>query len=119
MSGSCGAATVAATGPSARVVTVLANSATTSADAIAEYFILMAIVLALPCANRRENSSRGETIHSAEADVEREIKMSDQPFYAPNRKVQPHQPRAGGPLWTVEKNGRQLLIDFSITQHFC
>jgi hypothetical protein len=34
--------------------------------------------------------------------------MSDQPFYAPNRTIAPRQPRAGEPLWTVEKDGRQL-----------
>ena len=37
--------------------------------------------------------------------------MSDQPFYAPNRKVAPRQPRAGEPLWTVEKDGRQLACE--------
>jgi hypothetical protein len=37
--------------------------------------------------------------------------MSDQPFYAPNRKVAPRQPRAGEPLWTVEKDGRQLSCE--------
>src|ERR1700674_5538510 len=80
-SGSCGAATVAATGPSARVVTVLVNRAATSADAITEYFILMGVFLALTCANRRESSSRGGVCWSA--GVEREMRMSDQPFYAP------------------------------------
>jgi hypothetical protein len=39
--------------------------------------------------------------------------MSDQPFYAPNRKVAPRQPRADEPLWTVEKNGRQLACERS------
>jgi hypothetical protein len=37
--------------------------------------------------------------------------MSDQPFYAPNRKVPPRQPRAGERLWTVEKNGRRLACE--------
>ena len=37
--------------------------------------------------------------------------MSDQPFYAPNRKAPPRQPRAGERLWTVEKNGRRLACE--------
>ena len=37
--------------------------------------------------------------------------MSDQPFYAPNRKIAPRQPRAGEHLWTVEKNGRRLACE--------
>jgi hypothetical protein len=37
--------------------------------------------------------------------------MSAQPFYAPNRKVAPRQPRAGEHLWTVKKNGRQLACE--------
>jgi hypothetical protein len=38
--------------------------------------------------------------------------MSDQPFYAPNRKP-PLQlpPPKGEPLWTVEKNGRRLACE--------
>jgi hypothetical protein len=39
------------------------------------------------------------------------VTVSDQPFYAPNRKVPPRQPRAGERLWTVEKNGRQLACE--------
>ena len=34
--------------------------------------------------------------------------MSDRPFYAPNRTTTPRQPRAGEPLWTVQKDGRPL-----------
>jgi hypothetical protein len=37
--------------------------------------------------------------------------MSDRPFYAPNRTTTPRQPRAGEPLWTVEKNGRPLVCE--------
>jgi hypothetical protein len=37
--------------------------------------------------------------------------MSDQPFYAPNRKIAPRQPRVGERLWTVQKNGRQLACE--------
>jgi hypothetical protein len=37
--------------------------------------------------------------------------MSDQPFYAPSLTTQPRQPRAGEPLWTVEKNGRPLACE--------
>src|ERR1700674_1561410 len=37
--------------------------------------------------------------------------MSDQPFYAPNRTTPPRQPRAGEPLWTVEKDGRRLACE--------
>ena len=37
--------------------------------------------------------------------------MSDQPFYAPNRKVPPRQPRVGEPLWTVHKDGRHLACE--------
>ena len=33
--------------------------------------------------------------------------MSDQPFYAPNRTTAPRQPRAGEPLWAIQKDGRQ------------
>jgi len=32
--------------------------------------------------------------------------MSDQPFYAPNRKIPLPQPRIGEPLWTVEGAGK-------------
>jgi hypothetical protein len=35
--------------------------------------------------------------------------MTDQPFYAPNRKVPPRQPRAGEHLWTVEKTQADAL----------
>jgi hypothetical protein len=37
--------------------------------------------------------------------------MSDQPFYVPNHKIAPQQPRAGEPLWTVQKDGRQLACE--------
>jgi hypothetical protein len=37
--------------------------------------------------------------------------MSDQPFYAPNRKIAPRQPRAGEPLWAIRKHGRQLACE--------
>jgi hypothetical protein len=37
--------------------------------------------------------------------------MSDQPFYAPNRTTAPRQPRAGEPLWVLEKTGRQLACE--------
>jgi hypothetical protein len=34
--------------------------------------------------------------------------MSDEPFYAPNRKIAPRQPRVGEHLWAIRKDGRQL-----------
>jgi hypothetical protein len=34
--------------------------------------------------------------------------MGDEPFYAPNRKIAPRQPRVGEHLWAVQKDGRQL-----------
>jgi hypothetical protein len=34
--------------------------------------------------------------------------MSDEPFYAPNRKIALRQPRVGEHLWAVRKDGRQL-----------
>jgi hypothetical protein len=34
--------------------------------------------------------------------------MSDEPFYALNRKIAPRQPRVGEHLWAVRKDGRQL-----------
>ena len=34
--------------------------------------------------------------------------MSDQAFYAPNRKIAPPQPRGGEQLWAIRKDGRQL-----------
>jgi hypothetical protein len=38
--------------------------------------------------------------------------MSDEPFYTPNRKPPPPPPpRKGEPLWTIEKNGRQLACE--------
>jgi hypothetical protein len=37
--------------------------------------------------------------------------MSNEPFYAPNRKVPPPQPRIGEPLWTVEKDSRRLACE--------
>jgi hypothetical protein len=37
--------------------------------------------------------------------------MSDQPFYAPNRTTAPRPPRAGEPLWAVQKDGRQLACE--------
>jgi hypothetical protein len=37
--------------------------------------------------------------------------MSAQPFYAPNRKIAPPHPRTGEPLWTIQKNGRQLACE--------
>jgi hypothetical protein len=37
--------------------------------------------------------------------------VSDQPFYAPNRKVAPRQQRVGEPLWTVQKDGRLLACE--------
>jgi hypothetical protein len=37
--------------------------------------------------------------------------MSDQPFYAPNRKIAPRQPRVGEPIWTVQKDGRRLACE--------
>jgi hypothetical protein len=37
--------------------------------------------------------------------------MSEQPFYAPNRKIAPRQPRAGEPLWAIRKLGRQLACE--------
>jgi hypothetical protein len=37
--------------------------------------------------------------------------MSNEPFYAPNRKVPPPQPRIGEPLWTVEKDSRRLVCE--------
>ena len=37
--------------------------------------------------------------------------VSDQPFYAPNRRTEPRQPRAGEHLWAIEKNGRQLACE--------
>jgi hypothetical protein len=37
--------------------------------------------------------------------------MSDQPFYAPNRKIPPPQPRIGEPLWTIQKDGRLLACE--------
>jgi hypothetical protein len=37
--------------------------------------------------------------------------MSDQPFYAPNHTTAPPQPRAGEPLWTVQKAGRSLACE--------
>jgi hypothetical protein len=36
---------------------------------------------------------------------------TDQPFYAPNHKIAPRQPRAGEPLWSVQKDGRQLACE--------
>jgi hypothetical protein len=37
--------------------------------------------------------------------------MSDQPFYAPNRKAPPRPARAGEPLWAIQKDGRQLACE--------
>jgi hypothetical protein len=37
--------------------------------------------------------------------------LSDQPFYAPNRTNAPRQPRAGEPLWIIQKAGRQLACE--------
>jgi hypothetical protein len=37
--------------------------------------------------------------------------LSDQPFYAPNRTNAHRQPRAGEPLWTIQKAGRQLACE--------
>jgi hypothetical protein len=37
--------------------------------------------------------------------------MSDQPFYAPNRKVAPRQPRVGEHLWAIQKDGRRLACE--------
>ena len=38
--------------------------------------------------------------------------MSDQPFYAPNRKPPPPPPpRKGEPLWTIQKAGRTLACE--------
>jgi hypothetical protein len=37
--------------------------------------------------------------------------LSDQPFYAPNRTTPPRQPRAGEPLWTIQKDGRRLACE--------
>jgi hypothetical protein len=37
--------------------------------------------------------------------------MSDQPFYAPNRKIALRQPRVGEHLWAIRKDGRQLVCE--------
>jgi hypothetical protein len=37
--------------------------------------------------------------------------VSDQPFYAPNRKAPPRQARAGEHLWAIQKDGRQLACE--------
>jgi hypothetical protein len=37
--------------------------------------------------------------------------MSDRPFYAPNRQTMPRQPIAGGHLWAIGKDGRQLACE--------
>src|SRR5260370_1118716 len=37
--------------------------------------------------------------------------MIDLPVYAPNRKLAPRQARAGEPLWTIRKHGRQLACE--------
>ena len=37
--------------------------------------------------------------------------MTDEPFYAPNRKVPPRQPRAGEHLWAIQKKGRILACE--------
>ena len=38
--------------------------------------------------------------------------MSDEPFYAPNRKPPPPpQPRKGEPLWAIQKAGRTLACE--------
>jgi hypothetical protein len=34
--------------------------------------------------------------------------MSDQPFYAPDRKLAPRQPQPGEPLWTILRDGQRL-----------
>jgi hypothetical protein len=34
--------------------------------------------------------------------------VSDQPFYAPNRKIAPPRPRVGEHLWAIRKDGWQL-----------
>ena len=34
--------------------------------------------------------------------------MADQPFYAPNYRPAPIQPRRGEHLWTLEKDGRRV-----------
>jgi hypothetical protein len=41
--------------------------------------------------------------------------MSDEPFYAPNRKIAPRQPRVGEHLWAIRKDGRQ--IDCELCDH--
>jgi hypothetical protein len=37
--------------------------------------------------------------------------MSDPPFYAPNHRPAPPEPRAGEHLWTVQKAGRHLTCE--------
>jgi hypothetical protein len=37
--------------------------------------------------------------------------MSDEPFHAPNRTTATRQPRAGEPLWAVQKDGRKLACE--------
>jgi hypothetical protein len=37
--------------------------------------------------------------------------MSEQPFYAPNYKPAPTQPRTGESLWVIQKAGRQLACE--------
>jgi len=37
--------------------------------------------------------------------------MSDPPFYEPNHRIPPRQPRAGASLWTIQKDGRNLTCE--------
>ena len=37
--------------------------------------------------------------------------MSDEPFDATTRTVPPPQPRAGEPLWTIQKDGRTFACE--------
>jgi hypothetical protein len=34
--------------------------------------------------------------------------MSERPFYAPDQRPTPRQPRLGEPLWAIRKDGQQL-----------
>ena len=37
--------------------------------------------------------------------------MSDPPFYEPNHRIPPRQPRGGESLWTIQKDGRHLTCE--------
>jgi hypothetical protein len=44
--------------------------------------------------------------------------MSDQPFYAPNRKPAPRQSRPAEHLWAIRKDGRRLRVRGSWKEYF-